>query len=149
MAMIIPLLTAALFARTIDAVSAEEAEIDNINVNHNYGYAMYGFWGGIVLLGVIHKLWHQFHSARVAPKPTDSERQTSAAGRPKFHLVDTMGHWIETNLITPPAFGTHHSRLLYWCTIPTRLEMIVVVAYWILSIVLAGAGYVYYPSKGS
>lgn len=52
-----------------------------------------------------------------------------------------MDHWVRANLIIPTTFGTHHQRLLWWCSVPTRMETLVVLSYWALSLILCAVSY--------
>lgn len=131
------LLCAALFSRDALAATYEEYEavVDyNEATNRRHGYAIYGFWGGIVLFGTLYRIWSLFRLRRSSRQVEDNEAQGRRAS------LAAKGH---ANIITPAAFGTHHSRLLYWCTIPTRVELTVIVAYWILTLILVAVGYKY------
>lgn len=90
---------------------------------------------------------HIFTSRRVSA-PVDIEgREPSPTSKSSFGLFTSAYHWWQTNLIVPAAFGTHHSRLYYWCTIPTRMETLIVVAFWVLNVILCGVTYdVFYPN---
>lgn len=50
-------------------------------------------------------------------------------------------HWLRANLIIPAAFGSHHQRLYYWCTIPTRMETVIITLFWILNLILCCVSY--------
>lgn len=94
-----------------------------------------------MLIGILHNIWKQAYAMRFKHAVSDIEQNGNAVSRRYPHLIDGPRHWVRTYLIQPPAFGTHHARLLGWCTIPLRLPALVVVAYWILTIVLLGVGY--------
>ncbi|KAF1350172.1 ferric reductase NAD binding domain-containing protein [Delphinella strobiligena] len=138
-----PYLLFALLPCTLAAVSSEEAEADNRNANSRYGYAFYGFWGGIMLIGILHNIWKQAYAIHCKHSISDVEKNGKAVPRSYSQFIDVPRHWVRTYLIQPPAFGTHHARLLGWCTIPLRLPALVIVAYWILTIILLGVGYEY------
>jgi ferric-chelate reductase len=59
----------------------------------------------------------------------------------KSTVVTSINHWIRTYLIIPAAFGTHHQRLFWWCVIPTRMEAVMVAAFWILNLVMCCVSY--------
>ena len=50
-------------------------------------------------------------------------------------------HWIRTHLIIPAAIGTYHQCLLYWCSIPTRIEALVITLYYAISLILTALVY--------
>ncbi|KAH0842692.1 hypothetical protein FOPE_07590 [Fonsecaea pedrosoi] len=49
--------------------------------------------------------------------------------------------WIRANLIIPAAFGSHHSRPVLWMTIPTRMETIIIVTFYVMNFILCCVGY--------
>ncbi|KEF58795.1 uncharacterized protein A1O9_03638 [Exophiala aquamarina CBS 119918] len=90
---------------------------------------------------------HFFTSRRVSVVVDIEGRETSPTSKPSFGLYSSASHWVRTNLIVPAAFGSHHQRLYFWCTIPTRMETLVVVAFWILNLILCGVTYeIFYPN---
>lgn len=103
-----------------------------MNWHHQSGFALYGFWG--IVLGVstiVHLLKFirlSFYSPNIQPSTTT-------------RMLPSAWTWIRVNLIIPPAFGSHHQRLLYWCTIPTRIESIVVLAFYVLTTYLSMSHY--------
>ena len=139
----------ACFASFSAARTYEDALLSNRNTNHAYGIALYGFWGGIVLCGIIAKLCRVFESRRSTPVSLDSEGQTKELPYKWPQTLQTARVWSRTYLTMPSAFGKHRARLLYWCTIPKRSVAAVIVAYWALSIVLCGTGYEMYDSDSS
>lgn len=139
----------AAFSTCVLAVDAEQAEILNYAHNDAYGHALYGFWGGVVLFGIIRKVWQLFYVSRVSKPRSDTESQGSKNAGSRAILPESMGYWSRTYLTTPSAIGTHRARLFYWCTIPTRIEALVVVAYWVLSLVFVSVGYVYYTGANA
>ncbi|KAL1297967.1 hypothetical protein AAFC00_006475 [Neodothiora populina] len=141
-------LSAAFFRHTLGStlVSYPVAQEENSHNNHAHGYALYGFWGGIVLLGALHQLWQLWHLRTCTPETSNTNERGTIALRRYPAFIETLRHWSRTHLQTPPAFGKHHARLLYWCTIPTRLESVVILAYWIITIILVGTDYVFYSN---
>lgn len=55
--------------------------------------------------------------------------------------VGTAFHWIHTHLIIPSPLATTHSRYLLGCTFSTRVEALIVMGFWMISIVLSLVGY--------
>ena len=50
-------------------------------------------------------------------------------------------HWFRANLIIPASFNSYHKRPFWQCTIPTRLELAIVIAYYIISFTLCAVSY--------
>jgi hypothetical protein len=49
-------------------------------------------------------------------------------------------HWVQTNFIVPSAIGSYHRRLLFGCTISTRMETLAVGSFWALVVALNVVG---------
>jgi len=110
-----------------------------------YSWAVYGFWGGIVLIGILNRIITLVLTSRHNNR-RDIEQHQPIAITTEGPL-GAIRRWTQTYLIIPAAFGSHHQRLLYACTIPTRAETIVVAAFWILSLILCCVTYdVFYPN---
>ncbi|KIV87606.1 hypothetical protein PV11_03140 [Exophiala sideris] len=118
------------------------------NILHQpLSWAIYIFWGSILLIGIINRVVTRLSSARLAARTTDIEGQprTEIAGRrPLWSLVD---HWTRRALIIPTACGIHGQRYWPWITVPTRLEAIVVVAFYILVLIICCVSYeIFWPN---
>ncbi|KAG2168769.1 hypothetical protein JADG_008508 [Aureobasidium aubasidani] len=98
-----------------------------MNWHHQSGFALYAFWG---LMTGIATLCHVLKT----PSISTSLGSTSQS-------MQSTWRWIQVNLIIPPAFGSHHQRLLFWCTIPTRMEMVVVATFYLLTTYLSVSHY--------
>ncbi|KAL6701451.1 ferric reductase NAD binding domain-containing protein [Trichoderma pleuroticola] len=125
--------------RTEDAWDFEQ------RTHHNYGWAMYGFWGGILLIGTLRRLITHIIESRLSPLSTDPEdlgaadsRKKSAAGTNSFTYMYSR---IRKHLTIPSGLPPYHSQLLFGCTIPTRIESLVIISCWILNFVLCCVNY--------
>ncbi|KAK2798400.1 hypothetical protein FQN50_008840 [Emmonsiellopsis sp. PD_5] len=94
--------------------------------HHAFGCFSYWFWGIVLITGMIRRLLAQFSKPRISRV---------------FSPFRSLQHWVRTHLIIPAAFGTHHQRLFYWCSVPTRIEAVVISLFYILSLVLTCVGY--------
>lgn len=107
---------------------------------------MYGFWGGLLLIGMINRLVTHFSVARRMKNATDVEvgnASTNSKGNRTgpIALFKSIHYWLRAHVIIPAAFGTHHNRPFYWNTIPTRMETIIVVAFWVMTFILCCVTY--------
>nr|KMM71584.1 metalloreductase [Coccidioides posadasii RMSCC 3488] len=112
--------------------------------HHAFGNASYWFWGVVLLCGVINRLYEYFLAGRLLRWRYDQEGHYSLARSAPRRFASaflTTRHWIRAYLILPPAIGDYHQRLLYWCAVPTRIEAIVIVLYYLLSLALTIVGY--------
>ncbi|GIK05003.1 hypothetical protein Aspvir_009102 [Aspergillus viridinutans] len=108
--------------RTIDAWRFE------LWSHYAFGYLGYAFWAVVIAVGALHKLvLHMICSKRARSLPFIT---------PVLLIYD----WIQTNLIIPVPLASSRRRLLWW-TFPGRIHAIVVLLFWILSIVLCLVGY--------
>lgn len=62
-------------------------------------------------------------------------------------LVGTGLHWIQTHLMIPAPLATTHGRHLLGFTFSTRAEALIVVGFWMISIVLSVVGYRTFPGN--
>ncbi len=120
-------------------------------------WAEYGFWGGLLLIGIINRLVTHVSAARrlkdvVAAADDVETTGTPSVGTKRSHsgpvtVVKSIHHWLRANVIIPAAFGSHHNRPLLWSTIPTRMETIVVASFWILTLILCCVNYlIFWPN---
>ncbi|KAF2083679.1 hypothetical protein K490DRAFT_51054 [Saccharata proteae CBS 121410] len=110
-----------LYYRSVDNRYGE------MDTHHRFGFAMYGFWGGVLLLGILSRLMN-----------VSKEKRLSCATL--LSPVRYASHWVGANLIVPRAFGSHGLKM-DWATNPTRIEAVVVILYWALSIILCSVSY--------
>ncbi|KAK6002611.1 hypothetical protein QM012_001361 [Aureobasidium pullulans] len=122
-------LSKAFFERVGNTLTTWEYEM---NWHHQSSLALYGFWGIVLGASTIVRLIRSTKMSFQSP-----QMQSSATTR----MFQSVWMWVRVNLVIPPAFGTHHQRLLYWCTIPTRMESIVVAAFYILTTYLSVSHY--------
>lgn len=106
---------------------------------------MYGFWGGVLVIGILHRLITLINESRPSPSSigpedtgiADSREKPTEKNRPFV----SMYSWIRKNLITPSALPPYRRQPLFGCTIPTRIEVFIVLSYWIVSLVLCCVNY--------
>ncbi|KAF7169015.1 hypothetical protein CNMCM5623_001868 [Aspergillus felis] len=108
--------------RTIDAWQFE------LWSHYAFGYLGYAYWAVVIAVSAVHRL--ALHA--ICPK-----RERSL---PFLTPVSSIYDWIQTNLIIPAPLASSRRRLLWW-TFPGRIHAIVVLLFWILSIVLCLGGY--------
>ncbi|KAE8145139.1 ferric reductase like transmembrane component-domain-containing protein [Aspergillus avenaceus] len=87
-------------------------------------WSVMGYWGSILLIGMLHRLWS---SARNVV--ADAERKQQLPD--KESLRDRFSYYLKL-YFTVPALG---SRCL-GCTIPDRLEALVVAGFWVMCLIL-------------
>ncbi|KAH0334480.1 putative plasma membrane ferric-chelate reductase, partial [Aureobasidium melanogenum] len=122
-------LSKSFFGRVGNTLMTWEYEM---NWHHQSSVALYGFWGIALGVSTIVRFLKSTNISFHAPYV-----QSSTATQ----ILQSAWMWVRVNLIIPPAFGSHHQRLLYWCTIPTRMESAVVLAFYLLTTYLSVSHY--------
>lgn len=94
----------------------------------HHSYALYGFWGLVVLIGLINRFLQLLNARQHGP---DRQRFESS----------NMRLWIRRRLLLPATFGQRCQDPVGCGTIPPRLESILLVLYLIMNIVFMFPGY--------
>ena len=96
---------------------------------------MYGFWGSILVIGIINNVinWYFSHSRNQGQPDVESSTHSQYLVP---SIIDKSQEWVTKYLIVPFTFGNYHQRLIYGCKLPIRIVSIVIVMYWSLSLIL-------------
>jgi hypothetical protein len=100
---------------------------------------MYGFWGAILMIGIIANAYNAFWHSRSSRVTTDPEK-SQVATQPSSQ-TGKLRHWVKANLIIPTVFGMYRRRLWYSFAVPTRIEALIIVSYWMISIILCSVNF--------
>lgn len=116
------------------------------NAKNYHSWAVYGFWGGLLVIGMASRLVSHLYNSRRSTIIADIEEledSPSPSTRSSLLLapIKATNHWLRAHLIIPAAFGTYHQRLYWGCSIPTRMETILISLFWILNFVLCAISY--------
>lgn len=98
---------------------------------------MYGFWGAILVFGMVRRLFHTLRQRTPSASDSESGRANSTTTRLFRHITT----WARKHLITPSMLPPYHIQPLLGCTVPTRLEFIIIYLYYVISIVLCAVNY--------
>lgn len=110
-------------------------------LHRRYGWAVYGFWGAVLVAGMLNRLaGSHLMKKLVGRHDLEASTQTAVPIRGR-NLLTTLSMWLQKHLVLTPLFGFHHQERLWTCAVPTRLETIVITAYWILNFVLCCVSY--------
>ncbi|PGH17682.1 hypothetical protein AJ79_01044 [Helicocarpus griseus UAMH5409] len=107
--------------------------------HHAFGFASYWFWGIVLLSGVLNRFFTHFSAPAWSRAKFDPEGQSFLVKSGTSLLLFPfrwLRHQMRTYLIIPAALGSHHQRLFYWCSVPTRIEAIVIGLFYALSLIL-------------
>ncbi|KAJ5827939.1 uncharacterized protein N7525_006192 [Penicillium rubens] len=148
------LLSASYFGLMFNTIETWEFETWS---HHAFGYIGYAYWGGVLSLGMAYRLcdWLFHRRQRCAERALESNVYPLIKLLKNTPLVGTGLHWIQTHLMIPSPLATTHGRHLLGFTFSTRVEALIVVGFWTISIVLSVVGYrtfpgnIYYPDVPS
>lgn len=99
-----------------------------MNWHHESGFALHAFWGLVLAVAAFHHVLKTTNASAGLLEIKSSKTLRAAY---------SIWVWIKINLIIPPAFASHHQRLLFWCTIPTRMETVVVTTFYLFTTYLS------------
>ncbi|PWY86776.1 ferric reductase transmembrane component 4 precursor [Aspergillus heteromorphus CBS 117.55] len=107
-----------------------------------FGWGLMGYWGVVLLLGTIAKIssvWSRQRQVTARYSGTDVIEGGLCPKR-SLSMVSSALHALRTYIVMPASFTPllpNHQQLLYWYTIPTRLDLLIICGFWTLCIVLA------------
>ncbi|EAW22133.1 ferric reductase family protein [Aspergillus fischeri NRRL 181] len=119
------LISESYYSRVFRTIDAWQFELWS---HYAFGYLGYAYWTVVIAAGALHKL--ALHAISLK----------RARSLPFFPSLLLIYYWIQTSLIIPAPLASSRRRLLWW-TFPGRIHAIVVLLFWILSIVLCLIGY--------
>lgn len=99
-------------------------------------WSIYGFWGFIILLGIINRLWSLlFRRHRTTP----IEAQTG-----ELSIGRKISKWLNIHLLQAPTATHNHHEPWGWFTVPLRAQTIVIILYLTLHVgVIASRYHIY------
>ena len=100
---------------------------------------MVAFWGAVLLLGILNRLFHLFVHWKRPASTFQVRRSPASAGTSRFF---TKTHTLFRRFISVPAFaGYRHQQPLGWCTIPARLQSLTIFVFFIYNLLVCAVGY--------
>ncbi|KAI1611070.1 ferric-chelate reductase [Exophiala viscosa] len=116
-------------------------------LNQPLSWAIYAFWGGILLIGIIARVVTYFSSTRLATPSADIEDHAKYATAGGGSHWSFARYWTRRTLIIPTAFGLHGQRYWRLITVPTRLEALVLAAFYLLVLIICCVSYeIFWPN---
>ncbi|KAL2066622.1 hypothetical protein VTL71DRAFT_2693 [Oculimacula yallundae] len=110
-------------------------------IDARYGWGVYGFWGGVLLIGIVIRIFKFLIHKPQPDRPLDAAALESRSSPTSYTTAQRIWGWAQAKFILPPLIGTYHRRLLGTFTIPTRTQSFVVLAYWAWSIIICAVSY--------
>ncbi|OAF99372.1 ferric-chelate reductase [Paraphaeosphaeria sporulosa] len=136
------------------AFTTLDAAFFEYGIHRLYGYVLFYFWAVVVSFGVGSRLLSLIQGLR----RQDWQRvSTSPDGFNRYRTKSEMSSWLQTLLkryiTVPAAFNNLCSQPFGWCTVPTRIQSLTILAFVVLNIVLCSASYrltdgnLYWPTQ--
>ncbi|KAJ5826477.1 hypothetical protein N7447_003240 [Penicillium robsamsonii] len=140
------LLSASYFDLMFNTIDSWEFETWS---HHAFSYIGYAYWGGILSLGMVYRLsdWLFYRRQRRAERALESNMYPLIRLLEHIPLVGTCLHWVRTHIMIPAPLATTYGRHLLGFTFSTRVEALIVMGFWTLSIVLSVVGYRTFPGN--
>lgn len=107
-------------------------------LNWTFSWALYGYWGLVILVGMINR-GVQFARHRRSPQPDLIRGKVIA--RKEGSIVARTQRAVRRSLLMPLAFGNKHQESLKWASPPTRTEGLLIAIYVVMNIVFCFPGY--------
>ncbi|KAJ5552043.1 hypothetical protein N7535_000010 [Penicillium sp. DV-2018c] len=117
--------------------------------HHAFGFFGYAYWGVLLLLGMMYRLsdWIFRRRQFLTESETESNMYTPLRVLERIPLIGPCLHWIQTHLAVPSPLTTTHGRSMLGCTFSTRAEALIVVGFYLLSIILSVVDYRTFPGN--
>ncbi|CAI7641743.1 unnamed protein product [Penicillium glandicola] len=110
--------------------------------NKLYGWGIIGYWGGVLVLGMVSKAWIVFFSRQRVSGSCDPEASPSLHS--KKGPFASLFHFLRTHIIMPATFApvlSNHQQLWLSHALPKRVDTLIVLGFWAVSIILSCVGY--------
>lgn len=107
-------------------------------------WAMYGFWGTILLVGMFQNLFHHLTNRGSVTPNSDIEDGGSQARTNLNKTKSPIGSaydWTRTHITMPGMIPDRHRQLTWGCTFPTRVDAFVIGSFWLVSFLLCCVNY--------
>ncbi len=101
-------------------------------------YALMGFWCIVVFAGIINRLFAAAVQHNTRGIYQDPEASSNQRIRPRFGATQ---RWIRRHVVLPAVFGYRHQQPLGWCTIPTRIQSLMLLSFIVVNVILSSVNY--------
>lgn len=117
-----------------------------ISKDKRFGWGLLGYWGGVLVLGMVSKAWSVFFSMRSAHGTRDLEARNGSQNTQKkaFGPLASFYHFLRTHVTVPATFApylSNHQQLWFSHAVPKRVDTLIVFGFWAVSIILGCVDY--------
>ncbi|PTU19680.1 hypothetical protein P175DRAFT_0503222 [Aspergillus ochraceoroseus IBT 24754] len=107
--------------------------------HYAYGYAGYGYWAVVLTVGILHRVLQYLFFSLYERLP---HYKISFLLAP----IRNMYIWTQTHLLVPGPLPSQGRKFLWW-TFSTRIEAIVILLFWLLSVAFCSFNYRLFPGN--
>lgn len=111
------------------------------DTNDDCSWAMYGFWGIVLVTGMLNRLFAlivQWTSRNTHGNTEAASERQVLSSKSSFSGIRRL---VRQHIILPAVFGYRHQVAWGWCTVPTRIQSFLVFAFVGLNIILCSIRY--------
>ncbi|KAL4964219.1 ferric reductase family protein [Aspergillus stella-maris] len=108
-----------------------------LSKDKRFGWGLIGYWGGILVLGMIAKFIGLLSSKRQASPDMESTGHQKGQEKKTWGILSKPMHLLQTYVVIPASFAPYlnnHQQLYFYHTIPRRLDLLIVFGFWALCI---------------
>lgn len=102
---------------------------------------MVGFWAFIFLVGIGNRAFHMFVLWKWPITYRHQSAQPGQATKPSYGVFGRIQNAFRKHIVVPATFGYRHQQPFWWCTVPTRLEFIIVWSFVLLNVLTLALDY--------
>jgi len=106
----------------------------------SFSHGMYGFWGLIILGGLLNQFLVAIGLRQAKQRTGDLEGSHESKDSSGAAFKE-MVRWFQIHLTLRPLFGTSRSRLVLGFSVPTRMEALIICSYWALNLASCATAY--------
>ena len=102
------------------------------------------FWAAVILAGTIRHLVHTLNLNRTRSRPRSSDGapdQETLSLKPNPTGLDRASLYLRRFVTVPATFGHRCLQNIGWCTIPPRIESLIILLYFVLNVFFCVYGY--------
>ena len=112
-----------------------------MHMHHVYGWCMYVLAAVIIFISVTNRMLaivFQSHAFTKATRDVEGKPFTTTG---RFGVIEKINNMWSKHILLPATFGYRHVQPWGWCTIPTRIQSILIFIYVALNVIFSCLSY--------
>ncbi|KAF7534078.1 hypothetical protein G7054_g6526 [Neopestalotiopsis clavispora] len=121
--------------------------------HYRYGTAMLVFWGLVVAIGLLNRIWFHFiqkmkYQTEVPESARSGASEDGDALIPsRSRRISRLGGWLKAHVFLPATFGYRKAQPFDWYTVPPRIQSLTILLFILINIVFTVHGYHVFPEN--